>query len=1014
MNQQRYSEFQKYLSEVGKISKSLLEIEQFMIVNEKVDHCEELTDEEQDVHTEMFHYLDRFQQLVQSRKRKHTSNNSSTIFCTPLYKFLNERRSPKGSKMTHYGMPGPLMGRYLISAEDEPKLMEHYQSTITENRIAINLGECHKEYGPVVIDLDFKYSLSESNSRRGYNLVFVKHLIAKYYAQFELLLMLDGIHNKQQCIVLEKRQPTIDADNTCKDGLHIQFPNIITTPLLQKIIRKNVLLDPTIRDIANDLRLTNTLEDVIDEAVIEKNGWLLYGSRKYKKNSAGEWQVSSEPYRIDVENGCSGVYEVSSYVPNITKLDIATNDLDLFRLLSIRQSVLGDLIELSVEGNNAVAFETKNQHLRITQKASLLFPNSSKSVHLYKDDIQYVIGLVQLLNPERAQTYFSWIYVGWCLFNIDCRLLNTWVEFSKQDERYKNTCQEVCNEEWNKMFLAESRDELNKCGIGTLTMMAKEDNPVQFKTHLCHSIWYKIKVCCDKYIRVVTETDKDGNKELKHKRGNYEDICYYIAEIVKHYFSHIMICTSFDKKSWMIFRNDRWFSSDKGVELRYLIDEELFSVFSFWEMEFRQQSRSINPNEDKLGQFRKDGYAKACYDFATFLRNPRKKILLIDVCAEKMFWGRTKPITDNVQFEEQLDSNKELIGFNNGIYDLKNGLFRCGRPEDYVSLTTRNNYVEYSWTDPYVVQISEFLCQVFPIERVRVYACKLLASFIDGHLLEKFYIWTGIGGNGKSKLIELFQLSMGNYCGVLPVTLITGKRQSSSGATPELARMKGKRLGIMNESNHNDSIDMGLIKSISGGDTMYARALHKDPIEFRPTFQMLLLCNKKPKRIDSTDFGAWRRITILRFPSRFVERPDPNNLFEFLIDTHLDEKLITWRQAFFWMLTQYYKDWKRDGNEEPEEVRMETEQYRENNNIIGQFIKECTQQTSSGYLLVSQMFNAFLEHQKNQKNERSKMSFLEFEEHMLFELGDYSAPNNIKGWNGMKFNSDIVFARQEY
>ena len=84
MNQQRYFEFQKYLSEVGKISKSLLEIEQFMIVNEKVDHCEELTDEEQDVHTEMFHYLDRFQQLVQSRKRKHTSNNSSTIFCTPL------------------------------------------------------------------------------------------------------------------------------------------------------------------------------------------------------------------------------------------------------------------------------------------------------------------------------------------------------------------------------------------------------------------------------------------------------------------------------------------------------------------------------------------------------------------------------------------------------------------------------------------------------------------------------------------------------------------------------------------------------------------------------------------------------------------------------------------------------------------------------------------------------------------------------------------------------------------
>ena len=300
-----------------------------------------------------------------------------------------------------------------------------------------------------------------------------------------------------------------------------------------------------------------------------------------------------------------------------------------------------------------------------------------------------------------------------------------------------------------------------------------------------------------------------------------------------------------------------------------------------------------------------------------------------------------------------------------------------------------------------------FLFQVLPKKGVGLYVCKLLVSFMDGHLGEKFYLWTGIGGNGKSKLVELFQLAMGNYCAILPVTLITGKRQTSSGATPELARMKGKRLGIMNESNQNDSIDLGLVKTTTGGDIMYARALHKEPIEFRPTFQMLLLCNKKPKRIDSTDLGVWRRMTILRFTSRFVENPSPDSPNEFLVDPHLDEKLKAWKEAFFWMLTEYYKMLQRDGNPEPEDVVKETENYRESNDIVGQFLKECVQYSDNEnhYICQQQLFNSFRTHQLNQNNEKTKMLNTEFEEHLSIKLGDYTAPNGKKGWNNWMFKS---------
>ena len=55
-------------------------------------------------------------------------------------------------------------------------------------------------------------------------------------------------------------------------------------------------------------------------------------------------------------------------------------------------------------------------------------------------------------------------------------------------------------------------------------------------------------------------------------------------------------------------------------------------------------------------------------------------------------------------------------------------------------------------------------------------------------------------GNGKSKLIELTNLVLGDYGGGLPV-LITGKRASSNSATPEMERTKGLRLVVMQSQN---------------------------------------------------------------------------------------------------------------------------------------------------------------------------------------------------------------------
>ena len=210
--------------------------------------------------------------------------------------------------------------------------------------------------------------------------------------------------------------------------------------------------------------------------------------------------------------------------------------------------------------------------------------------------------------------------------------------------------------------------------------------------------------------------------------------------------------------------------------------------------------------------------------------------------------------------------------------------------------------------------------QVLPIKPVRDYMYRLLSSFVSGRVKEqKFHIWTGCGGNGKSKLIELFRMGFGDYCCTLPVSLITQSRGRAEGATPALAQTKGKRFACFQEPEGTESINVGLMKELSGGDTLMARGLHKDPIEFKPQFKMVLTCNVLPD-INASDRGTWRRVRAVEFKSVFTDQPDPNDEFQFQIDEQLDEKMETWKEPFMFLLLKEHGRYKTEGITEPDAV----------------------------------------------------------------------------------------------
>ena len=59
-----------------------------------------------------------------------------------------------------------------------------------------------------------------------------------------------------------------------------------------------------------------------------------------------------------------------------------------------------------------------------------------------------------------------------------------------------------------------------------------------------------------------------------------------------------------------------------------------------------------------------------------------------------------------------------------------------------------------------------------------------------------------------------------------------------------MAKTKGKRFVVFEETENTDQIYVGKMKAYSGGVKIQARKLHKDVIEFYPQFKMFMLVNK--------------------------------------------------------------------------------------------------------------------------------------------------------------------------
>jgi P4 family phage/plasmid primase-like protien len=431
----------------------------------------------------------------------------------------------------------------------------------------------------------------------------------------------------------------------------------------------------------------------------------------------------------------------------------------------------------------------------------------------------------------------------------------------------------------------------------------------------------------------------------------------HIANIIGLYHKDRVVCIK--KSIWYKFIDDKskWCSiSEDDLNI---LDDNITEIYQYYAKKYIE----LRGSDPESGEYYKyDKYYLNCYKIIVKLRESPFIDKVMKEC-RKIFY--------DVEFIHKLNTNLNLVGMSNCIIDLqypnKNGtniMFRKGIPEDYMSNSIgyglpidtcklpislddvikemSNGIIKEIFNDELNYQLNEFIHKILPYEDVREYTLRFLSSCLSGEVMEhKFYMWTGSGGNGKSLLVKLLQHTLGDYSKTMDVSYITKERGGSSNASPELEAIKHARFVSLSEPERHDSIYVGKLKQITGGDTMTSRGLFKDTYEFKPQFKMMLMCNNLPS-IPNVDGGIARRIEVVDFPSKFTDNPRPttNNPLQYLADKTLNTKLKQWNIVFLFKLLEYYTKFIEEGTKAPPSVTEATQIYFIENDLIKKWIKE--------------------------------------------------------------------------
>ena len=901
---------------------------------------------------------------------KHSANKEANV--TPTHTRIPDKN------LNIYG------GSYIIPTEELQSFMHlYYQHVFVKNKSEHLTEKQLEKNGPILIDIDlrYKYDIDGRQHTREHLLDLINLL---YLEELKEFLVFEP--NKSFPVYIYEKPDVnrLGDGSLTKDGVHIiigiQMDHILQTMLRERVVSK-------IGEIW-ELPIINTWDAVFDEGISRgTTNWQMYGSRK-PGNQAYEL---TQYYLVSYDS------RDSEFMLEEKKVQ----DIDLSK----------DLFKLSAQYDQHVKFD---MNPKITQEYEDRLKNGLKKANkpssrnkvklLCNNDLNADnnIQLEDITNAERLKTAvdkimsdltFNEYYikeaheytqvlpakyyepgshalnrmVAFALKHTDDRLFLSWVMLRSKAEDFNYATIPDLYYQWTKYF----KEKSNGVTIRSIMYWAKQD-------------------AFEDYER-VKKTTLDYYIEETLSAPTEFDFAVVLHQMCKEKY----VCSSLFNKTWYVFKNHRW-ELDRGESLRMFISVEMYNAYQNKVNSWMNEMQHYEPTDERYVSMSKR--VKVGTEISSKLKRTNDKNNIMREAAALFF---------DKEFDKNMDSNKWLMCFKNGVVDIKNKVFRDGMPLDYITKSTNINYENFDQEKHGAMsrEILTFMEQLFPIPSLNKYMWEHLASVLIGeNINQTFNIYRGSGSNGKSMFTDLMKYTLGDYYGEVPVTLVTEKRPGIGGTSSEIIQLKGVRYAVMAEPSKDARINEGMMKQLTGDSTLSGRALYHEQETFLIQFH-LVLCTNVLFEVMSNDDGTWRRIRICDFLSKFVNPGESfqlsDNPYQFPKDFNLKDKLKDWTEVFASMLVKMAFE-KQGIVEDCDIVKASSNKYRQGQDHISAFVAEMVGKKEGKKVKKSEIYEQFKLWFQEQQGNRKMPKGVELYEYMDNKFGKAKKD----GWHGVEILYD--------
>ena len=317
---------------------------------------------------------------------------------------------------------------------------------------------------------------------------------------------------------------------------------------------------------------------------------------------------------------------------------------------------------------------------------------------------------------------------------------------------------------------------------------------------------------------------------------------------------------------------------------------------------------------------------------------------------------RRRMISDAMSFfpcrQSDFDAQPYLLNVQNGVLDLRTRTLLDHAPDLMLSKICNAKFEPDADGSTVNTFISQVMCD--DAEKAKYLRAALGYSLLGTSEQEQMFLAVGTSTrNGKSTLFDSVRFMLGDYgCTVEPQSLATRDRNTTN-ASGDLARLAGTRFVQCSEPPRKMNLDVALVKSLTGRDSITARHLYQREFEYVPQFALWMNSNNFPQVNDPTLFTSGR-IKVIEFNRHFGPHEQDTGLKERL---RKPENL----SALLNFCLDGLADYLSAGHKliPPQSVVSATEAYAERSDKFANFIREALVEFPGAAVTAKRAYVAF-------------------------------------------------------